>query len=113
MHSENYERGRILQVLSDNEGISTAVGAALLMRALDNLGVSLSMRDLAQRLDYLAAKGYVQLTRRKDLPGFERARLKRGAGRPDDFICAKLTPQGLDLVQGNLGADLGVSFEVS
>lgn len=111
MTTETYERGRILQVLADNEGISSAVGMNLLLRTLDNLGVSLSIRELALRLEYLAQKGYVELRRREDIPGWDRTR--KGAGRPKDVMSARLTAKGLDLVQGSLVPDPGVAFEVA
>lgn len=110
-HTETYERGAILRILAENEGISRAIGMGLLLRTLDNLGISLSMREVALRLVYLEGKGYVTLVRRHNLTGWDR--FKRGAGRPDDLLSARLTPTGDDLVERNIPADPGVAFEAA
>jgi hypothetical protein len=109
--TEQWQRGRILQVLSDNGALGSAMSFGLLLRTLDTLGVSLSARELGRPLDYLAGKEYTTLQRRKDIPGYDRQRAKIGAGRPSDIIAVKLTPKGQDLVDRNIPADPGIDFE--
>ena len=104
------QRGQILRVLEENRGIEVAVDFTVLLRTLDTLGASLSAHDLRDCLRYLADKGYVALTRWRDLAAFRPDRLPRGGLRPDDIVSVKLSPAGLDLVQGSIPADPGISF---
>lgn len=97
-HTEPVIRGQVLHVLAEREGIASAMGLVLLMKALDLVGISLSARELAERLVYLEGKGYVTLSRRSDLPNWDRG--KTGAGRPRDVLSARLTATGQDIVDG-------------
>ena len=105
-----YERGQILQILSQNRGSEIPIEFVLLLRTLDTLGSAMSAQDLRNRLQYLADKGYVQLRRNRDLPGFRPDRMARGVDRPDDIVSVKLTARGTDLVEGTIPADPGVQF---
>ena len=100
-HSEKYERGEILRTLSNHNGGASSCGLALLRRALDNVGISLSINDLKLRLVYLEGKEYVQCYRRKDIPAYAEKLDQPGGGRSDDIVTARLTPKGIDLVEGN------------
>jgi len=102
-------RGRVLQTLADNEALASPMSFVLLLRTLDTIGVSVSARELRGELEYLTAKGYAELRRRADMPGWARERMS--AGRPTDVIAVKLLPRGLDLVQRNIAADPGVELE--
>ena len=108
---EQWQRGRILQVLKDNGALVDPMAFGLLLRTLDNLGISLSADSLRPRLEYLAKKKYLGLRRRKDLPGYEQQRTESGAGRPSDVIAVGLTPEGQDLVDGTIDRDPGIDFE--
>jgi hypothetical protein len=105
------ERGKILGMLADNDAISAAITFVDLLRAIDNELLSLSPRELGVRLEYLAAKSYIEVIRRKDMPGFDRLRGRGGRGRPQDIVAIKLTPRGLDLFQGAIPADPGVAIQ--
>ena len=109
--TEQWQRGRILQVLKDNGALGAAMSFGLLLRTLDTLGLSLSARELAARLDYLSGKEYLDPKRRKDMPGYDRDRGRVGGGRPNDIIAVKLTPKGQDLVDANIDQDPGIDFE--
>jgi hypothetical protein len=110
MAKSTYARGRILQVLARNDGLQEAKGVREMMKALDNLLISLSANQLDRELMYLERKGLVECTRRKDIPGWDRS--VRGSGRPEDIIAVKLTAKGLDMEQGAIPLDPGVEFEV-
>lgn len=110
-HTERYERGEILTMLNSNAGRATGMG--LLRVSLDQVGVSLSINELKTRLCYLEEKGYVELRRRKDIPGYHRKLDEPGGGRANDLVTAKLTAKGIDLVEGNIPNDPGIGFELN
>ncbi len=107
MSREQYERGTILEHLMANRGIQVPMAFFQLLRGLRLLNLPLSPRDLRDRLEYLAAKGYVEVRRLQDMPGFRERDLK-GDQQPDHIVTVKLTPAGVDLLEG-AASDPGVA----
>jgi len=103
------ERGEILRVLK--EGFTEALMSTRVLRgALDMLGISLSMEDLAFHLTYLSQQGYVEMKRVRDLPGFRSDRALPSWEKPDTIKFARLAPKGLQLLDGLIAEDPSVRF---
>ena len=90
-------RGKILMLL-----YSVAPGPVEVRTITNSLldAGSISVPDLARQVDYLAGKGYVTVIDEEDAE-----KLLRGQVPVDAFL--KLTPTGIDLVEGTI-EDLGV-----
>lgn len=90
-------RGKILMLL-----YSVAPGLVEVRTITNSLldAGSISVPDLARHVDYLAGKGYVTVIDEEDAE-----KLLRGQVPVDAFL--KLTPTGIDLVEGTI-EDLGV-----
>ena len=109
---ETDTRGWILKVLAANDGLRQPMAFGLMRKSLRNVCIDLSVNGLASEAVYLEEAGYIACHRRKDIPGYEaREGCRAGGGRPSDILALKLTRKGLDLVQGALPADPGVSVE--
>lgn len=89
-------RGKILSLL-----YSVTPGTAE-VRTITNslLDGGFTVTDIARHVDYLAGKGYVTMIHEDDAE-----QILRGIVPPSAFI--KLTPAGVDLVEGTI-EDLGV-----
>jgi DNA-binding transcriptional ArsR family regulator len=101
------ERGSILRTLKEDY-VREMTSVRSLVRALDAQGISLSQDGIGFHLIYLADQGYVQIWRARDLPQFRR-------DRPMIFsactvVFAKMLPKGLQLINGTIREDPGVSF---
>lgn len=106
MSREIYERGTILRVLRENRGLEMPVSFQVLLGALHLLGLPLSHQSLRENCEYLAAKGYLELTRSKDMPGYRVGKL-RGNEQPDFVQMVKLTADAIDLLEGHV-SDVGI-----
>lgn len=102
------ERGAILQTLAQ-DFTSEMTSVKVLRYSLDAQNISLSMEGLAFHLAYLEASKYVKLWRAKNVPGYRFDRVS-GSQKPDTIMFAKLTPEGLKLVDGVIAADPLVTF---
>lgn len=100
------EKGQIIRSLK--EVYPRLVTVATLLRALDDVGFSMTPEGLAFALEYLAEQEYVAVQRNRDMPGWRRDRA--GAGRPDDIRFAKLAAEGLQLLDGRRPEDPLVAF---
>lgn len=98
-------RGKLLKLLAeDYTSRMTSVGT--LRSALDLCGISVTKIDF--HLTYLEDSGFVRLWRTKDMPGFRADR--HGEGNPDAIGFAKVTPRGIQLIDGNIPEDPKVKF---
>jgi hypothetical protein len=104
-HAE--QRGTILQALrSDYRSRMTSVNS--LRGALYLVAQTVTGDSLQFHLSLLADTGYVKIWRAEDLPGF---RPDREMNMPADrIVFARLTPKGLQLIDGAIEADPSVSF---
>lgn len=87
-------RGRILKILQTN--YPDPAGDFLISEMLTDALYNISPADVKQHLDYLEGKGYIKT---------DKVNVK-GAGI-ERTLC-KLTPNGIDLLEGNIGPDAGV-----
>lgn len=106
MNPDTRKRGQILQMLEVNRGMEIPLDFILLWKSLDNIGVSLTTRDLRRHLDYLNQKGYVNLRRLRDVIGDSPP--ARGNDDLAHVQTVQLTAKGLDLLQRSIPADPGV-----
>lgn len=91
-------RGAILLLLA--EAAPERINAEVLQGVLERDALEVSPRELAQALDYLRGRGYVdyQVVRARDYPELPR------------LVGVGITPAGVDLVEGTTadpGVDLG------
>jgi hypothetical protein len=103
------ERGLILRTLKEDY-ITPMTSVNALGRALDSMGVSLAPSSLDFHLVYLAQQQYVQIWRASDMPGHRTDRAALRYCDPNAIVFAKLLPRGLQLVDGDIGADSKVAF---
>lgn len=103
-HAET--RGKLLAILAEDYS-SRMTSVATLTAALDLRGFSLTEDRLAFHLTYLEDSGYVKIWRTRDMPGY---RGDRDRGAPDTMRFAKLSPRGLQLIDGNCPEDPKVRF---
>ena len=100
-------KGDVIRILQeDYRAKMTSVGS--LLGALDMLGEPVDPRSLQFDLTYLSQQGYILTWCVRDMPGFRHDRINSGA--PDDIRFAKLTPKGLQLLDGNAPEDPQVKF---
>lgn len=104
-HAE--EKGAILMALKEDYG-AKMTSVKSLGRALDLLGHPMRADGLQFALVYLADSGYLRIWRAEDLPGFRADR--QSDVRRDAVVFAKLLPRGLQLIDGQVAADVSVSF---
>ena len=104
-HAE--ERGAIIRTLKE-DFLRAMTTVRVLLGALDAQGISLSPEGLAFHLEYLSSQELIEVKRAEDLPGYRRDRL--GARKPDAIMGAKLTPRGLQLLDGAIPEDPLVTF---
>lgn len=104
-HAE--EKGAILMALKEDYG-AKMTSVKSLARALDLLGYPMRTESLQFALVYLADSGYVKIWRVEDLPGFRADRMTDM--RRDAVVFAKLLPRGLQLIDGQIEADRGITF---
>lgn len=103
------ERGAVLRTLAqDYSSEMTAVRS--LGFALDAVGVPLSPESLDYHLAYLSDQGYVRIWRARDMPGYRSDRPSPLWVRPDSIVFGKLTPRGLQLLDGDIAEDPKVKF---
>ena len=104
-HAE--QRGAILQALrQDYTSKMTSVKA--LSRALDLLGYSMTFGTFQFSLNLLADSGYIAIWRADDTPMWRADRLNDTAR--DTILFVRMTPKGLQLLDGRIAADPSVSF---
>jgi hypothetical protein len=104
-HAE--ERGEILKALHSDYS-SRMSSVKMLGRVLFMAGQSITPGALQFHLSLLADSGYVKIWRAEEMPGF---RPDRGMeSRGDVIVFARLMPRGLQLIDGQIPADPGVSF---
>lgn len=105
-HAET--RGKLLSILAEDYTRNmTTIGT--LAGALDASGFSLTEDKLHFHLLYLEDSGYIRLWRNADMPSFRSDRGFSNATR-DTIRFARLTPRGLQLVDGDGAADPKVKF---
>lgn len=104
-HAE--ERGRILQVLQSEYGRG-AVTAHTLLGALDALNYPMTLDSLQFSLTYLADSNYIAVTRASETPGYRKDR--PGSLTPYTIVTARVLPLGIQLIDGQAPADVGVRF---
>ncbi|SRR5581483_4572724 len=102
------ERGEILRALKQ-DFTSEMTSVRNLRGALDLLRMPMSIEALEFHLNYLAAQGYIDIWRARDLPR-RRDRQESGWVAPDTILFAKLRPKGLQLIDGQTAEDPLVSF---
>ncbi len=103
------ERGDILRTLKEDYQAEMTTLRTLLS-ALDLQGTPLSQEDLEFHLTYLAAQGYVQVWRARDMPNHRADRRGRGWEKPSTMLFAKLLPRGLQLLDGAIPEDPQIRF---
>jgi hypothetical protein len=101
------ERGDILRTLKEDY-VREMTSVNSLLRALDAQGVSLSGDGLEFHLVHLAAKGYIQIWRAREMPGWRKDR--RQGMKADTVMFARLLPLGLELLDGLAPEDPSVAF---
>ncbi len=89
-------RHYILRMLDHAQPIGAST--QLLSNSLLGIGLSLSETDLLVQLNYLEGKGYITTEEVKD----RFSKLSR--------TISKLTPKGLDLMEGNIAPDPGIGL---
>ncbi len=100
-------KGDIIRILQeDYRSRMTSVGS--LLGALDMLGEPVDPKSLQFDLIYLSQQGYILTWCVRDMPGFRQDRAS--VGSPDEIRFAKLTPRGLQLLDGNAPEDPQVKF---
>lgn len=101
------ERGAIIKTLKEDfrRPMTTA---KVLLGALDAQGISLSLEGLVFHLRYLGGQGFVEITEAQDMPGYRRDR--PGSHKPESIMGAKLSPKGLQLLDGAIEEDPLVTF---
>lgn len=87
-------RGRILKILQVN--YPDPAGDHLISELLTDAQYNVTPEDVKKHLDYLEGKEYIK-TERVNMKGLGIAR-----------ILSKLTPKGIDLLEGNIDEDAGV-----
>lgn len=90
-------RGYIMKVLQI--GHPQPTGSNVIEVCLVDAGLPVSPTGLDGHLDYLKQKGYIEITK-PALKGLDVA-----------INLAKLTPKGIDLLEGNIDPDPGVYLE--
>lgn len=105
-HSE--ERGDILRTLKEDY-TREMTSVRSLLRTLDVQGIPLAVDGLEFHLVYLSQGGYVQIWRLRDLPNWRTDRVVSGQ-KPTTIMFAKLTTKGLQLLDGLIPEDPGISF---
>jgi hypothetical protein len=104
-HAE--ERGAILKALQSDYARKMS-SVTMLARVLFMAGQSITPGALQFHLSLLADSGYVRIWRAEEVPGF---RPDRGTeARGDLIMFARLAPRGLQLIDGQIPSDPGVSF---
>jgi hypothetical protein len=98
---QKYERGTILFHLQANRGISAPMSFVQLQRGLRMLNLPLTAHDLRDLLEYLVAKGYVEVARMGDVFGLRLG----GDDAPDHILTVRLTATGVDLLEGTTRDD--------
>ena len=104
-HAE--EKGAILLALKHTYA-SEMTSVRALWRQLDMLGHPMRPEGIEFALVYLAERGYIQIWRARELPGWREDRQMEQA--PDRIVFARLKPEGLLLVDGDVQADPKVIF---
>lgn len=90
-------RGYIMKVL--HIGHPQPTGSNVVEVCLVDAGLPVTPTALSGHLDYLKEKGYIELSK-PDLKGIDLP-----------LALAKLTPKGIDLLEGNIEADPGVFLQ--
>jgi hypothetical protein len=104
-HAE--ERGQVLEALKQNyRAPMTSVRS--LAGALDLVGYPMTSSGLEFHLVYLADAGYLRIWRANDLPQYRQDR--QHDRRADAILFARLTPRGLQLIDGLERPDPSVRF---
>lgn len=85
-------RGEILALLYSVQPIPAEIRTITNALLEKNM---VSVPDIARHVDYLSGKGYVEVISEEDV-----AQILRGVVPPSAFI--KLTPHGVDLVEGTI-----------
>lgn len=98
---EKYERGTILFHLMSNRGLTVAMAFVQLQKGLRVLNLPLTAHDLRDHLEYLLAKGYIEVKRLGEIPGLKLG----GDDAPDHILTVKLTPLAVDLLEGTIQDD--------
>ncbi|MDI3547901.1 MAG: hypothetical protein PWR10_1553 [Halanaerobiales bacterium] len=90
-------RGRILKILKTN--YPYPAGEELISNILTDAQYNISPPQVNAQLIYLEEKGYVKM-QEADVPGLDIFRNQ-----------AKITPKGIDLLEGNIEDDPGVDLK--
>lgn len=98
--------GLILRLLEANRGLEIAMDFETLHDSLDLRGKPTAPHKLRDLLGYMAGKGYVELTRLRDVIGNRLP--KSGDASLDHIQTVKLTPKGKDLLDGTIEDDPGI-----
>ncbi len=104
-----HERGVIIRTLKEDY-TSSMTSVRSLVGALDLQGISLASKDLEFHLIYLSDAGYVRVWRAKEMPGYRKDRRASGWIKGDTIMFARLTPKGLQLLDGLIPEDPLVLF---
>jgi hypothetical protein len=90
-------RGRILKTLKTN--YPYPAGSELLSSILTDAQYNISPPQVNAQLIYLEEKGYIEM-KKAEIPGMNISR-----------NLSKITPKGIDLLEGNIKADPGVDLQ--
>jgi len=102
------ERGKLLELLvAGGRGWLTY---KMLYHLMADAGEPVSPGSLTFHLEYLLGGGYIEVQRRREMPGFRTDRSYR-QGAPDEITQARITNKGIQLKDGRIEADPAVKFD--